>query len=195
MRKYKVLFGLIASLCFSFGLSQTKNEKEARIEMNAFPEYSKTVISQTPKNAKRQRFYYETDGDKTSYESKFKYNGHWHSVEFNQSGILEDVEIQIKQKEVPIKIFQHIETYFKTHSDKYDIVKIQEQYVFQPQDSLSEFIEDIYYDINKLSPNYEMIVALKKNKSWKLQEVTFDAHGNFIRTRNLVPESYEYIMY
>jgi hypothetical protein len=54
-------------------------------------------------NFKRVKFYKESDGDKISFEAKFKYKKQHFSVEFFASGVLEDIEILINKKKYSIK--------------------------------------------------------------------------------------------
>ena len=82
-------------LCFcQFVFCQTKNEKEKRIPLAEFPEAAKAVIKNLPDDCKRLKFYKETDGEKQSFEVKFKYKRKRYSLEFSEDGNIED---QIKK--------------------------------------------------------------------------------------------------
>ena len=84
---------LITYICLFFSLishAQTKNEKEERINKEDFPNNALEVTDHIPAHAKRLRFYKETDGEKQSFEAKFKLNKLRYSVEFNTNGELEE---------------------------------------------------------------------------------------------------------
>ncbi len=175
--------------------AQTKNEKESRIQLTEFPEKAKATLSKIPEKAKRIRHYRETDGDKLSFESKFKYRGNWFSVEFNNKGSIEDIEILVKEKELSTTIKSHIKSYLDGNSDSYEIIKIQEQYNYSETVLETQFLSSILEQRDELSSNYEVIVALKSAKIWVIKEMTFNSNGKFLNARVLQQDSYEYIMY
>ncbi|MDG5490405.1 hypothetical protein [Psychroserpens sp. SPM9] len=195
MMKFKLVFVLCIWIsCFSLE-AQTKNEKESRIPLTEFPNESQILLKTIIKKVKRSRFYKETDGSKLSFESKFKYNKYWFSVEFNNLGTLEDIEVLVKEKHLSKPVKTAIRSYLKTNTTKYEIIKIQEQYVYSSDHSEATFLNSILENRTTLSSNYELIVAMKSQKTWELKELTFDEKGDFIKARNLQQDSYEYIMY
>jgi len=191
-RIFTLLLGFLLSVSIS---AQTKNEKEKRIKKSEFPKGANLLLNAIPQQAKRIRFYKETDGDKTSFETKFKFKKHWYSVECDSLGKLEDIEIQIKEDELPEETDDVIEDYFEDNSEKYDIIKIQEQFIYSSKPSDTEFLKHISSNRESLRPNYEIIVALKIDKVWVLKEITFSHQGQFLSERTIKPDSYEYIMY
>ena len=88
--------------------AQNKEEFEKRIDAKAVPENAVEAIQPFLKEAKRIRWYHEYDGDKESFECKFKKFGYWFSVEFDKEGLLEDVEIKIKYHTLPHDIKEKI---------------------------------------------------------------------------------------
>ncbi len=195
--KYKLFILIVFVFSLAEISAQTKNEKESRVERTQFPEAAQTVLNAFPKKAKRARFYKETDGNKLSFESKFKFKKHWYSVEFNQKGILEDIEVTIKKRELSEATLKNIIIYLEQNSQKYDIIKIQEQYVYTNSNKGTQvnFLESIVNHRKTKASNYEIIIAIKTESDWLLQETTFDCNGRFLNARTLQPDSYEYIMY
>lgn len=193
--KCKVLLIIFTCFCFTSLNAQTKNEKESRVSLSQFPENAQTQLNIIPKKAKRIRYYKESDGEKQSFETKFKYEKYWYSVEFNNSGILEDIEVRIKERQIPDSIKTEIKTYIGNRSDKFDLIKIQEQYIYVDSISETQFLNSILENRATTVSNYEIIVAIKSNKIWELKEMTFDSKGAFLNARNLQQSSYEYIMY
>lgn len=88
---------LVLLFCI-YGFSQSKNEKEERIPASEFPEVSHKYFNGITDKVNYLKFYRETDGNKQSFEAKFKLNKLYYSVEFNTDGVLEDIEIVIKKK-------------------------------------------------------------------------------------------------
>ena len=193
--KYKLFILIVFIFSLAEISAQTKNEKESRVERTQFPEATQATLNAFPKNVKRTRYYKETDGEKLSFETKFKYKKHWYSVEFNKDGILEDIEIVVKERELSEVTLKSIEAYFKENSEKFDIIKVQEQYLYEVNGSQADFVKSITENRKTTASNYEIIVAIKIESDWLLQEVTFDPNGQFQNTRTLQTDSYEYIMY
>lgn len=194
MMKCKIISVFLFCLALNLS-SQTKNEKESRIELDAFPEPSQTVVNTIIDNVRRIRHYKEIDGDNLSYESKFKYDKHWFSVEFNASGILEDIEVKINERQIEDDIRSKIKSYLNTHYSKFDFLKIQEQYPFNESKSPQQFLKSVLEQRKNTLSNYEIVVALKTNGNWQIREMTFDENGIFLKERTLQQDSYEYIMY
>lgn len=186
---------LLLLLSWQTASCQTKDEKETRIQLEAFPKIAQSHFNSLPNKVKRIRFYKEVDGEKESFESKFKFKKYWHSVEFDRSGNLEDIEVTVKKRDLPIPILEQIEQYLNERSSKFELVKIQEQYVYGTDIPEANFLNYVLSNRSDLSSNYEMIVAIKTNSSWSLKELTFNHEGQFLNARNLQPDSYEYIMY
>ncbi len=114
MKKYRCLLLLIMALFqFSTGLSQVKVEREHRIKKNQFPDAAHDFIKEKLQDAKKIRFYKETDTTKISYEAKFKKDKLHYSVEFDESGKLEDIEILIKEVDVPEDSWSKITKFLK----------------------------------------------------------------------------------
>ncbi|MBO6605623.1 hypothetical protein [Psychroserpens sp.] len=195
MKKYKIV---VVLLCFFFSINnycQNKNEKESKISKTDFPSSALQTLSLVPENAKRIKYYQETDGEKLSYECKFKFQNLWHSVEFNEDGKLEDIEVKVRKHQLSQTVRERINNYLSQNSDKFDIVKIQEQYVQDKSSSDLTFFKSTISNREHTASNYELIVAIKHKKDWTLKEMTFDKQGNFTNTRDLQTDSYEYIMY
>ena len=176
-------------------MAQTKNEKESRVQLLDFPKASQATLKAISKRVKRIRYYREMDGEKHSFESKFKYKKHWFSVEFDSLGTIEDIEVTVKKRQLRHGAKTTIYDYLKAHSSKYDIIKIQEQYVYKDDISEVQFLNSILENRASHNSNYEIIIAIKSGSAWELKEMTFDPEGTLLKQRNVQQDSYEYIMY
>ncbi len=176
-------------------VAQTKNEKESRIRVEQFPEEAASIVNTVIESVKRIRYYKEIDNDNESYESKFKFKKHWYSVEFDKDGTFEDVEVTIKERHIPEAIKLNIKSYLETHFDRFDFIKIQEQYLYESEGDAKQFLNTVLQKRPDIASYYELVVATKTNKNWSIQEMTFDSNGAFLNSRPVEQDSYEYIMY
>lgn len=194
MKKFK----LIALLwCLGTGalLAQNKYEREYRIRKSQFPEKALNYISEKLQDAKRIRFYKETDSSKTSYEAKFKKDRLWYSVEFSEKGALEDIEVLIKPVDIPNDSFSRIEAYLSDYFVKYRIRRLQQQYPITNEESPETTIKNAFQNLMLPSINYELIVSGKKESIFEQFEILFDANGNFISIRKSLPPNYDHVLY
>tara|TARA_B100000508_G_scaffold131373_1_gene119490 strand:- start:208 stop:717 length:510 start_codon:yes stop_codon:yes gene_type:complete len=167
--------------------AQNKEEFEKRIDAKAVPENAVEAIQPFLKEAKRIRWYHEYDGDKESFECKFKKFGYWFSVEFDKEGLLEDVEIKIKYHTLPHDIKEKISGYFIKEYDRWKIEKVQQQFTS---------LESLKSKPNPLLKSFlEIIVATKQDGSIKKYEYLFDAEGNVITKRKVIRQSHDFLLF
>ena len=179
-----------------FATSQDKKiEKEEDIDREDMPESAQEYLLQNiPEDINKLRHYYETDGDKESYEAKFKYNRHRFSVEFNETGTLEDIEVQVKKSDLEDVVLEKIENYLEKQHDRFKIEKIQAQYLSENDAPEQTMQRAKKFDAN--SPNhYELIVATKNKGELKKYEMLFDTNGNFKNEREIIRNSYDYLIF
>lgn len=190
--KYKfILFFLCTSLCFA----QSKNEKEERIAAEAFPANAISYFHIISQDVKYLKFFKETDGDKKSYEVKFKYNKEHYSVEFDTLGNLEDIEIVIKKRHIPKDVYRSVSNYFKTTFKKFTLVKIQKQYVNTTKYSDKQFIQTILEKPYNKHTHFEIIAEVKTEDKHELREFTFNRLGKYETSRKVTSSSYEHALY
>ncbi len=176
-------------------LSQTKNEQEERIDFSELPETVQVIINELPTSIKRLRFYKETDQEKKSFEAKFKHKKRIYSVEFSTNGILEDVELITKFKNINPEVQKTITTYFENNFDKHKLIKLQKQYVYSNNVKSSNFVNNILSNTSQTSSNFEIIAEVKSKKERTIREFTFNSEGTFLSERILKPTSYEHVLY
>lgn len=194
MKRFKILLVLLF-LGNGILFAQNKYEREYRIRKSQFPEKALNYISEKLEDAKRIRFYKETDSTKSSYEAKFKKDRLWYSVEFDKDGFLEDVEILIKPLDIPNESFEKIESYLSEYFLKYRIRRLQQQYPITEEESPEKTIKNAFQNLMLPSINYELIVSGKKEKTFEQFEILFDAKGNFVSIRKSLPPNYDHVLY
>ena len=164
MKKYSLVFFVI--LLGTFGNAQNKYEREYRIRKTQFPSVALQLIAEKLEDARRIKFYRETDSAKVSYEVKFKKDRLWYSVEFNEQGTLEDIEILIKEVDIPEETFQKITDYLSRSFTKYRIKRIQQQYPSTNEESLDKTIDNAFQNLILPTINYELVVGGKKKEGY-----------------------------
>lgn len=190
---YLILLVLSCFLCHA--QEQYKHEKEARVSQSNFPIAAIQFIKNTvPKKAKKVKYYKETDSTKISYEVKFKYKRKKYSVEFNINGILEDVEVIIKQKHIPVKTLEIIKKHLYTDYTSFRIKKIQRQYRNTFTNNNPKTLQDAFSESEPVF-FYEIIAEVKHGKKRSFIEITFDHQGNFQNSRTIIQSSYDHILY
>lgn len=186
---------LVIAVLFTFVSSaQNKYEREFRIKKSQFPEKALNHIEEKLEDARRIRFYKEIDSVKVSFEAKFKKDRLKYSVEFDENGALEDIEILIKSVDIPNDAFAKINKYLQNEFVKYKIQKMQQQYPVGVNDTEST-IKNAFQNLMLPSIKYELIVSGKRNKGYAQYEVLFDAAGSFEKIRKSLPSNYDHVLY
>ncbi|MEC3906589.1 hypothetical protein VOI54_06135 [Tamlana sp. 2201CG12-4] len=192
MKKFSlIIFILVAEL----GFTQVKNEKEERIKLSEFPERAQTYFNTISNEVKYLKFYKETDVNKMSYETKFKIHKLHYSVEFDINGVLEDIEIVIKEKHIPEKALNAIKAYFNSNFDHSRFIKIQKQFVGNTKKTDQQFIQHIIDHPDDKHTHFEIIAEIRLNKKRQLREFTFNRKGQFEHSRVVTSSSYEHALY
>ena len=196
MNRYRfLLLVIIALLQYSTSLSQVKVEREHRIKKNQFPDAAHDFIQEKLKDAKKIRFYKETDTTKITYEAKFKKDKLHYSVEFDESGKLEDIEILIKEVDVPEDSWSQITKFLKEKFKKYKIRKIQQQYPITSGGTAESTLTNAFQHLLIPSLHYELMVWGKIQEEHADFEILFGADGGFIKMRESLPANYDHVLY
>ncbi|SIP95204.1 PepSY-like domain-containing protein [Maribacter ulvicola] len=195
MKNYFIKLMFTAFLfCFHLGRSQHKHEREHRILKSQFPALAIEIIDENVIDFKRIKFYKEIDSTKISYEAKLKKDKLWYSIEFDQNGLLEDIEILIKPTDVPNNTYTKIVDYLNKNYLKYKIRRLQQQY-YSSNLPIDEIFKNAFQNLMLPYINYELIVSGKKDKGYLEYEILFDADGNFKKIRTSLPPNYDHILY
>lgn len=196
MRRYRSLLLLILVLFqFSMVNSQVKVEREHRIKKNQFPETAHDFIKEKLQDAKKLRFYKETDTAKISYQARFKKDKLYYSIEFDESGKLEDIEILIKEVDVPEDSWSNITKFLNEKFTEFKIRKIQQQYPITSDETAETTLYNAFQNLLIPSLNYELLVRGKIHEDRADYEILFGAEGDFIKMRESLPANYDHVLY
>lgn len=172
---------LIIPFCYCF--AQEKNEVEKRIKVKDAPQEAKTWLKDAYENQRKTKWYYQTDGNEEGFEAKLKHKKHLHSVEFDTTGEVRNIEILMAEEEVNKKVMQNIHSYLKSNYNKFKISKLQIQYTGEGDDLEDIIDEDEFEDI---TIHYEIEFYGKSDTEDELWEGLFDAEGQLIERRKIV---------
>lgn len=178
-----------------FAQSAEKNEMEKRVPKSEFHQKAFGFIEIQLSDAKKVKYYLEVDGLDTSYEIKFFKNQHHFSVEFNNNGVFEDVEMKVDFKELPAKVVNEIRRYLVENYKKHKIRKVQVQY--KNKKVTSSDLEKLFEGKTDLyETSYEIEIAVK-NADGKpaMYEFHFDVDGNFVDKRIFKQQGDDNILY
>lgn len=171
-------------LVTSFTLSaQDKTEVERGVPATEVPSVARDWLHETYPLTKRLRWYLERSSDGISYEAKFRHRGAWHSVEFDKTGALQDIEIRVNLSSLPEPVREGIFAYFDTTYTKYRIQKIQQQLTGTPE-AVRAVIQTL--PTNEVTYRYEVEFYGKNDQSKALWEGLFDDQGQLLQRRKIV---------
>ncbi|WP_243835484.1 hypothetical protein [Maribacter spongiicola] len=159
-----------------------------------FPAKAIATINKNLKDFKRIKFYKETDSTKISFEAKLKKDKLWYSIEFDEDGALEDIEILIKTTDIPNDTYANMEKYLNKNFTKYRIKRLQQQYTSK-NESLEVTFKSAFQNLILPTNNYEIVIVGKKDKGYLDYEIQFDADGNFKKIRTSLPPNYDHVLY
>ncbi len=174
---FKTLLILLLSFgIVHFSFTQEKIEKESRIKPKEVPAAAKDWLKDAFESVKRPKWYLEFSQRGKSFEAKFFYQNHFHSVEFDSLGNIEDVEIEIIESDLQGEVWKEIQGYFASNYEQVKVEKIQRQLTGTPSNLKDFFDED---NEGGIIIRYE-IVYQGKNIHWELWEGLFDESGKFL---------------
>lgn len=172
--------------------AQQKYEKEYRLATEQVPASALAMIAAIDFDAKI-RWYKEEGLESTSIEAKTKHKAERYSIEFDEQGRFQDLEIKRHWKTVPAAIWQQIDQILQQHLDHYKIDKLQYQYTADPALVIAFVNEHKNIDVLKLQ--YELVVKGVKNKEAHWYEFTFSDAGEFLSKKTIVFSNTDHLEY
>ena len=174
-------------------MGQEKNEREKRITEEDFPQNALAALKDALQEEVSIRYFLETDGDKQSYEAKFKWKKRSFSIEFDTTGVVQDVEIRISRKDVPEETVATVKRYLDENHDDWRIEKSQLHY--SKIRNGKDLITRALHDHNTLIPDYELIIATKDQGKVTNYEMLFSAKGELIQKRIVINRSHDFLRF
>lgn len=174
-----------------------KNEVEVSIRQHQMPQQAIQLLGPILAEAGRVKFYQETDGEQTSFESKLSWKGNFYSIEFDHEGKLLDVEKLVSFRTLPKEIRKQVEEQLESEFDRYRIRRTQVQYSAgkngQPVTGvIRKFMEN---DAGEMTIRYEIEADGRKGNQIGGYELLFDQEGKLLKKRPVVRRSLDNILY
>ena len=169
MLKYIFLIFLFFLPFLSY--SQSKIEMEERIKKGDAPFSAQRFVDSLNFNSKIKWFVEQGSGNK-SYEAKTKFEGKKYSIEFDSLGDIEDIEVEVKWKQINSSTQNAICEQWHTDFEKFRIRKIQIQYSGKKGDLL-----DLKNSTENLIIKYEIVLKGQKNGETFFYEYLFSKEG------------------
>ena len=173
MRRFSLFFVFLL-FNFSFIFSQEKYEREHRINKTDFPVKASDLIKEKKVDSKKIKFYKD-------------------SIDFNENGDLENINVQIKSIDIPNESFETIITYLGENFQSYKIKKIQQKYA--AHNDVDATFKNAFQNLMLPSLFYEISIAGKVDTHKEQFQILFDAEGIFKSSRKSLPPNYDHVLY
>lgn len=162
---------------------QTKVEREYRIKVADVPPVARQAVD-TLLPSHRVRWYREEGLSSSSVEAKSRWQGQPISIEFDQSGELEDVELQISWQQLPEAARTTLGQYLDQSYQRYKLIKVQQQY----SGSLSAISQHLLQEEAKpeVTIAYELVLRVKTTQRYKLMEYLVNNEGEVLRRDEII---------
>jgi hypothetical protein len=180
--RYIALFCLILSYA-NPATAQDKLEREFRIHPDVVPERAKSFAAAITGNS-TLKWYREEGLEQVSLEAKAKVKGQRFSIEFDTSGQIQDVEVEIQLLEIPEHTRRTMITALKEDFAKFKWEKIQRQY----QGTEAVLLNFFAQKIDSTSPHtyYEVVIRGKKKGLANFYEWVFSESGAVLSKATLI---------
>lgn len=166
-----------------------KQEVETTIKKAEMPAAALNLLNQFWNDEKKADFYREFDGVSVSYEVKFVHNKHLLSIEFNEQGLLQDIEQLIEFDEIPENTGTAIKSYLNDQYTKFKVTRVQQQFS-GGEDLAKRYLED---NLGQLTIRYELGVEAQNKEELGAFEFLFNKNGQLLQKRRIVRRSLDNI--
>lgn len=170
---YRVVAFIMIAIWPTIVTGQYKAEREYRIKEKEVPKLALSFVDGLDLT-KKVCWYKEEGLHRISVEAKTKIHGTRYSIEFDTLGQIEDIEYEVKFKELADPVRNEIEVYFDDNHEKTKVKKVQVQLTGQDL-NLQQAVKT--ETVLSVIVKYEIVVKAKIDGSYVLKEYLFDANG------------------
>lgn len=188
----KIIILIICCIaCVQLALAQVKYEREYRLEVENVPKPAQAFIAAL-QFSKKIKWYREEHLQGESVEAKTKHAKQKYSIEFSADGQIEDIEIEIPWKNVPLATQQSIMTHLDATYDKTKMSKVQIQYVGTADALIAAVLEDTF---TAVETNYEIVLKAKQDRTTNMMEYLFSTSGEVMRQARIILKNTDNLEY
>lgn len=166
------------------GFAQEKLERESRIKTEEVPVSALMFVDSLDLDCK-VKWYLEESLNGTTIEAKSKRNGQKISIEFDSTGNLEDIEIQVEWKTLSNALKDSISAQLGSRCLKHNIRKVQIQYSGEREVLLNKMKMDIPPS-GDFKIRFELVVKCKTDEDVALYEYLFSETGQVIKFSKII---------
>lgn len=163
--------------------AQQKFEKEYRLKTAQVPVLARQFVDSLDFD-RRVKWYMEISQNGTSVEAKGRREGKRYSVEFDTTGKIQDVEIEVPYGAIPDEVQSTIAQQLQGEFEKYRILKIQQQFTGTRSELLTYLTKPKGTSVP--TTRYEAMVKGSKNDEMIEFEYTFSALGEIEKKATVV---------
>ncbi len=174
--------------------AQTKYEKEYKLDKKEVPQSALEFI-ETLRFDSKIKWYKEEGIDKTSIEAKTKFHSKKYSIEFDNDGKIEDIEIEKKWKHLSETIKSSITEYLKDNYNKHKVCKSQIQFTGQSNNLIDAIVNKTFEKTIGITTNYEIVAEVKHKGRHQQMEFLFDSQGGIISKSIILPKNTDNLEY
>ena len=189
--RYSLIIWFVASLPL---VAQTKLEKEYRMSKEAVPLPALRFVDDLAQERK-VKWYKEQGLERSTIEAKFKRNKRRYSVEFNNSGLLEDVEIERSYRSLPDTLKTALDLFFEAQYKRHRICKTQIQYSGKPEKVLAFLQQSGVTAMPRVVTRFEIVAKVKSDKTSREVEFLFDLSGRLLSKAVIIQKNADHLEY
>ncbi|TDE09165.1 hypothetical protein [Dyadobacter psychrotolerans] len=188
----KLLFGLATWFLCTPCLGQQKYEREFGIKPNAVPEMAVEFVSSVFKKSKIH-WYGEQSLTGKSIEAKLKYSGKRYSIEFDESGHIQDVEIISSISKMNSSGQAKLKDSLSISFSHYKIVKTQVHWQGPERILKESLLENMA--VKGVLVRYEIILKGFRDRIERYFEVLSENDGTVVSIKEIVQRNTDNLIY
>lgn len=174
------------------GHAQSKLEKERRIDAAVVPENATRFVESLFPGVK-VKWYFEENLKGNSIEGKFNKDKLRYSIEFDTSGVLQDIELVISAIELRTGLLDRLRAELDSRYVKVKIDKIQVQFSGATSLLLMSPLKP-GVDGEGILERYEVVFRGKK-EDWRLYEATFSKTGDLLSLEEIILKNTDHLAF
>jgi len=172
--------------------AQYKYEKECRVKPENVPPLALDFIKTIPLKAK-VKWYREEGYSGITYEAKFRFRKRKLSIEFDSTGVLEDVEIEVNPESIDTNIIKQMNWQLNRDCVSCYWHKVQLQFTGNTSELRNVVTQD---QVTKLAPSFELVVICKQDSSSEVfMEYVFNPEGRFMGKSEILLRNSSHLEY
>lgn len=186
------LMALVLLLCPTMTSAQQKIEREYAIKATQVPKPALQFVGKVFET-QRIRWYAEESQKGRSIEAKVKADGTIYSIEFDQEGKLQDIEVLVKFQSLSEDLRKAIKKTLEAEFTRTKILKVQKQWT-GPASTL-QLLVGKKEPLEKYTTKYELVIRGTKDKSTSDYEVLVDEQGKLISKSKIIQKDSPHLLF